>query len=187
MSRTRVQSRPNDAWETTRKKGLYRRLTLRRADGQVYLDRWGIGHDRVGGVLLHRMEAPDPGVDLHDHPWTFVSIVLSGGYTELRAETRWAPMFAANAEVYSTCGRGVENRRRVGSVQRMRLDECHTITKLHGRRCWTLVIKGPRRRKWGSTCPTAISTRRSTTRPFAPNDVTCGATRTLRGRGEEEP
>lgn len=72
----KFQSRPGGAWETTRKRGLYRRLTLRRADGEVYLNRWGIGHDRVGGVLLHRMDAPDPGVDLHDHPWWFVSIIL---------------------------------------------------------------------------------------------------------------
>jgi cellulose synthase/poly-beta-1,6-N-acetylglucosamine synthase-like glycosyltransferase len=84
----KVQSRPNGAWETTRKKGMYRRLTLRRADGRVYLNRWGIGHDRIGGVLLHRMDAPDPGIDLHDHPWWFASLIIKGGYTEARATIR---------------------------------------------------------------------------------------------------
>lgn len=29
------------------------------------------------------------------------------------------------------------------------MTECHTITDLHRRTCWTLVIGGPRRRKWG--------------------------------------
>lgn len=138
---------------TGAKRGLYRRLRLRRADGQVYLNRWGFGHDRLGRVLLHRMDAPDPGMDLHDHPWWFVSIVLWGGYTELRAGTRSAPTFAAFAEKHPTCDRGYEVERRVLSVKTMRLDECHTITDLHRRRCWTLVIGGPRRRPWGFYLP----------------------------------
>lgn len=83
-----MAERVDGTWERSIRKGLYRRLTLRRADGQVYLNRWGVGHDRVGRVLLHKMEAPDPGVDLHDHPWWFVSIVLWGGYTEQRADIR---------------------------------------------------------------------------------------------------
>lgn len=149
----RVQSRPAGAWETTRKRGLYRRLTLRRADGRVYLNRWGFGHDRIGGVLLHRMDAPDPGVDLHDHPWWFASIILWGGYTEQRTDTRDAPMLARIAEAHPTCTRGVVGRRRWLSVKTMRLDECHTITDLTRRTSWSLIIKGPRRRKWGFYLP----------------------------------
>lgn len=133
----KVQLRPAGAWELSRRKGLYRRLTLRRADGRVYLNRWGIGHDRIGGVLLHRMDAPDPGKDLHDHPWWFCSIIVSGGYRELRA-----PIRCPQAKV------GV--LRRPGSVRTMRLDECHIITDLWRRdRSWSLVIKGPRRRGLG--------------------------------------
>lgn len=138
---------------TGAKRGLYRRLRLRRSDGQVYLNRWGFGHDRVGRVLLHRMDAPDPGIDLHDHPWWFVSIVLWGGYTELRASTREAPSLAQIADSYPICERGVEMERRPLSVKTMRLDECHTIVELHRRRCWTLVIGGPRRRSWGFYMP----------------------------------
>jgi len=151
--RRRFQSRPNGAWETTRKSGLYRRLTLRRADGLVYLNRWGLSHDRVGGVLLHKMDAPDPGIDLHDHPWWFVSIILWGGYEEQRANIRNAPTLARIAEDQPPCTRGVPERRRWLSVRVMRLDECHTITELHRRVSWSLVIKGPRRRKWGFYLP----------------------------------
>lgn len=148
--------RLDGTWERSIKKGLYRRLTLRRADGQVYLNRWGLGHDRIGRVLLHKMEAPDPGVDLHDHPWWFVSIVLWGGYTEQRADIREAPMFARIAEKHGKpgCRRGVVDERRPGTARLMRLTECHTITALHRRTCWTLVIGGPRRRKWGFYLPT---------------------------------
>lgn len=150
----KVQSRPNGAWETTRKAGIYRRLTLRRADGEVYLDRWGLSHDRIGGVLIHRMQAPDPGVDLHDHPFWFVTIPLWGGYTEERAQNRDAPGLAVIAERWpETCTRGAEEERRPLRPKVMRLDECHRITKLHRRTVWTLVIKGPRRRSWGFYLP----------------------------------
>lgn len=131
----------------------WRRMRLRRSDGRIYLDRWGFQFDQIGRIFLHRMDAPDPGVDLHDHPWWFASIVLWGGYTELRADTRDAPLFAGMAEKWPTTRRGVEVERRVGSVRTMRLDECHTIVRLHRRRCWTLVIGGPRRRKWGFYMP----------------------------------
>lgn len=140
--------------ETARKPGLWRRLTLRRADGQVYLDRWGVGHDRIGRVLVHKMSAPDPGVDLHDHPWTFVSIVLWGGYDEERADTRDAFRFAEIAlRVGPQAKRGHTVNRRWLSARRLRLDECHRITRLHRRTCWTLVVAGPRRRGWGFYLP----------------------------------
>lgn len=150
---TAVMRRLDGTAETARKRGLWRRMRLRRSDGRVYLDRWGIGHDRIGRVLIHRMEAPDPGVDLHDHPWWFVSLVLWGGYTEQRAQTRDAPVFAGQAARSSFALRGAESERRPGSIRTMRLDECHTITQLRRRTCWTLVIGGPRRRRWGFYLP----------------------------------
>jgi hypothetical protein len=141
----KVQSRPNDAWETSRKKGIYRRLTLRRSDGRVYLNRWGLGHDRVGGILLHRMDAPDPGIDLHDHPWFFVSLILWGGYTEARANVR----LPEEQEWVN---------RWPGSIRTMRLDECHTITALARKHSWSVVINGPRRRIWGFYTPEGYMT-----------------------------
>lgn len=145
---------------------IWRRMTLRRADQAVYLDRWGIGTRRWGGVMLHRMDAEDPGIDLHDHPWTFVSIVLVGGYTEERCLVRDAPEHAKLADqsklqrihlglppMHSVRGE-VEHRNR-WSVRRLRLDECHRITALdEGKRTWTLCIHGPVRRRWGFYLPT---------------------------------
>lgn len=128
----------------SRTKGVYRRLTLRRADGQVYLNRWGFSHDRVGGILLHRMDAPDPGIDLHDHPWWFCSIILWGGYWEKRRTIR---PHLANPGAFTL------ERRLRWSVRTMRLDECHTITALNRRSSWSLVIRGPRVRTWGFYTP----------------------------------
>jgi hypothetical protein len=135
---------------------VLRRLTLRRADGQVYLSRWGLAHDRVGGILLHRMEAPDPGTDLHDHPWWFASLILWGGYDEERADTREAPLLAwigERAGSPDACRRGVLEERRWGSVKVMRLDHCHRVVRLRRATSWSLVVKGPRRRPWGFYLP----------------------------------
>lgn len=126
---------------------IIRRLILRRGDGQVYLERWGISHPRVGGVLLHCMTAPDPGLDLHDHPWSFVTIPVVGSYSEERAQTREAVELADHA-----VGGDVQWVRR-WRPRLMRLDECHRIIALHRETVWTLVINGPRRRTWGFYVP----------------------------------
>lgn len=118
------------------------RFRLRRPDGQVYLERWGLELGRAGrfgGVFLHRMSGPDPGKDLHDHPWWFASFVLWGGYVQRWAETRTPDDFSVG-------------RRRRWTWKSLPLDVCHTITKVEGT-TWTLVIHGPRRRDWGFYTP----------------------------------
>jgi len=137
------------------------RLRLRRADGRICLDRWGIEHKRLGGIFLHRMDGPDPGVDLNDHPWSFVSIILRGGYTEQRADTRDAVRFAQIAEPFETepiehygaPPRGLSVHRRPGTARVMRLDEAHRITHLPNGSSWSLIIHGPTRRRWGFYLP----------------------------------
>lgn len=121
---------------------VYRRLTLRDGDDQVFLDRWGFGVRRLGTIYLHRMEAPDPGVDLHDHPWSFVTIVLKGGYVEQRESIRDDDTPKIKFE-----------HRRPLRPRLMRLDECHTIARLLGKVSWSLVITGPVRRSWGFYTP----------------------------------
>lgn len=118
--------------------------------------RWGFTLDPIGGMYLHRFDAPDPGLDLHDHPWSFVSILLWGSYTEERAPIRQAAIYARLAEEFPrSCTRGVTERRRWLSVRTLRLDECHRVTDLHGRGpVWTLILRGPRRRQWGFYIPT---------------------------------
>lgn len=64
----------------------WRSLDLLTPDGRTFLRRRGIEHPRFGGVLVHRLDAPDPGLDLHDHPWEFVTLVLRGVYVEEAVE-----------------------------------------------------------------------------------------------------
>lgn len=129
------------------------RMRLRRSDGRVFLERWGFEIERLGGVFLHRMTAPDPGIDLHDHPWWFVTFPLAG-YTEQRAMTREAPDLAAIAKTYpDTCTQGAVQKVRRWRPRLMRLDECHRITDLDRPVTWTIVIHGPHRRRWGFYLP----------------------------------
>lgn len=144
------------------------RLRLTRADGRIYLDRWGIERKWLGGIFLHKMEGPDPGIDLHDHPWSFISMPVVGGYIEERLETRRAVDWARNAEAIDQrdaatflevtgspgrAQRGVPDVRHRFRWRRMRLDECHRITELTAPVVWTLVVHGPSRRRWGFYLP----------------------------------
>lgn len=110
------------------------RMTLRRADGRVYLDRWGFEWKALGGIFLHHMTAPDPGYDLHNHPWSFLSLVLKGGYSEDYSENhsvrlqRWKPW-----SIHFFPRRG---RHRVVSLR-------------DGKSSWSIIIHGPNTREWG--------------------------------------
>jgi hypothetical protein len=140
------------------------RMRLRRDDGQVYLNRWGFEHDRIGGVFLHKMEAPDPGLDLHDHPWRFLSFILKGGYTEERRLVDDACLYAELAESIDATTvdlrkvpwpRGHVSRRRRFSFKWLYLNECHRITHLPKGVSWSIILHGPKRKdrpagaKWG--------------------------------------
>lgn len=131
-----------------RDKRLRRRLTLPH-DGRPFLERWGFVQDRIGGIYLHHIAGPDPGLDLHDHPWWFCSIVLTGGgYTERRISIREALDAAAKGR---RARPGLTARRR-WSIRVTRLDVAHRIVSVDPG-TWTLVLRGPTRREWGFYLP----------------------------------
>ena len=91
-----------------------------------YMLRWVIQHP-LGTVRLHVIRRPDEDPDMHDHPWSFVSLLLWGTYDEERPagtrEVRWVNVCKA--------------------------DGLHRIVKLHRPSVVTLVFTGPRVRNWG--------------------------------------
>lgn len=105
-------------------------------NGREFLKRWRLVQTPWFSIFLHRMQVPDPGIDLHDHPWAFKSLVLVGGYVERWADTRrpWS-----------------QSKRHRGrwSLGGIRLDQSHSIDTLDRDPTWTLVITGPTRRRWG--------------------------------------
>lgn len=86
-----------------------------------------------GHVFLHHMERADLDRDLHDHPWSFVSVILKGGYCEyVRSGDAIRPVF-----------------NRPGRVVIRGAEHLHRVSFLPSGECWTLVFTGPKRRKWG--------------------------------------
>lgn len=144
-------------------------------DGRTFLRRRGVEHARVGGILIHRIDAPDPGLDLHDHPWPFVSIVLRGGYREDYAQVLgreepgdWCYCPGCGCAVCShdplgcryhpTCtnpglGPLAERTWRRWSVHRMPLGVAHQILSVEPGTV-TLVLRRPKVQAWGFFLPT---------------------------------
>lgn len=73
---------------------------------------------------------PDDDKHLHSHPWSFISLVLFGSYTE---------------ELY---GSGL-NKRRPGNIAFRVAQQYHKIHTLHSKKVYTLNIMWGRQETWG--------------------------------------
>lgn len=100
---------------------------------RTYLSRLRIVQTPWCALYLHRMDTPDSRPTLHDHPWSFVSFVLRGGYVEQRLNLKT---------------RAVERKHR-RRLNVMRRDDAHYIERLDRTPTWTLLFVGARRRTWG--------------------------------------
>jgi hypothetical protein len=63
---------------------LDRETILNRESGTRLMDRWTLLRTPWGNLCVHVFHTSDEGRDLHDHPWAFTSLILFGGYTEVR-------------------------------------------------------------------------------------------------------
>jgi len=98
-----------------------------------YLVRWRLIQTPWFALYLHKILTADVPV-YHDHPWSFFSIVLRGGYYEWRINKH-------NPEY--------DIVRHIKHVNIMRRDDAHYIQVLDRTPTWTLLLVGTRRRKWG--------------------------------------
>lgn len=100
--------------------------------GSVYLTRLHLVQTPWCSVMLHWLRRSDPHPDLHDHPVGFVSLVLRGGYWEVRPGGEY---------------------RYVRWLQRKRPTDAHRITRVDKAPAVTLVFAGPVVRAWGFHAP----------------------------------
>lgn len=92
----------------------------------VYMHRWTLA-TRFGSVRFHHILRSDADRHLHDHPFSFITFLLSNGYVEhLQDRPRWRPRF-------SVLWRPAEMLHRLELIEPV----------------WTFVITGPVRREWG--------------------------------------
>lgn len=99
---------------------------IRDRAGGVYMERWYLGEDR--SVRFHHILRSDPDRDLHDHPWDFTSLLLSGSYVEVS---------------------GAGERLFVAPVVLVRSAEFAHRLILEDGPVWSYVVTGPVRRRWG--------------------------------------
>lgn len=98
-----------------------------------YLTRLRIVQTPAFGIYLHKIKRPDKDQGIHDHPWSFVSIILLGSYYELRRN----PV---------TMEKEVKFHRWLNVVRK---HDQHRILRLTRPTVWSLMLVGRRYRTWG--------------------------------------
>ncbi|MBK3798669.1 hypothetical protein GAY33_05385 [Azospirillum brasilense] len=107
--------------------------TFHGSDGTPYLTRRELLRVGEYRVYLHRFHRADGDPEFHDHPWSFVTLILRGGYVE--EELTFSGM--------------VRRAMRPGCIGFRRVGRVHRIAELLGKgETWTVIIAGPKRRDW---------------------------------------
>jgi hypothetical protein len=106
-------------------------------EGKLYLRRYYLSPRHWKAKLfLHHIVLPDSGRDVHSHPWSFKSLILSGGYRELVV---WPThRILQNLEIVHTAGTLLSNP--ASHVHRILSVKPNT---------WTLVLAGKAVNVWG--------------------------------------
>lgn len=105
-------------------------------EGELHFQRWRIFSSPLFNIYVHKILKADEDAHDHTHPWSFVSIILSGGYIESGNYKTWY-----NASIYKFCKRW--------SINYKKYNDCHRVRKLFKSPTYTLVFTGPRKPTWG--------------------------------------
>lgn len=98
-------------------------------------------------VRLHRIVRKDQDRHLHNHPWNARTLILAGGYTEVRKERDDEYM-----EFMRPMGSLLRTRlgtMNAGQTSLIRHDDFHRIDRVHAGGCWTLFITWGYSQGWG--------------------------------------
>jgi hypothetical protein len=108
-----------------------------------YMRRW-IARTRFGTLRLHNILKSDEGRDFHDHPFSFVSLILKGGYIEHRpgCECRAGEFYEGQPVTSRACASYT-----APALVCRRAEDMHRLELIGS--AWTLVVSGPYRREWG--------------------------------------
>jgi hypothetical protein len=119
-----------------------RRVVMDRVNNEPYLERYYLFlKDRDNfpfNIFLHKFLKSDPD-DVHDHPWSYATLILKGGYWE------WVPQFNSKGE---RCGE-IAHWRRPGHFRVSKANSYHRIELDPAITCWTLFMPGRKQREWG--------------------------------------
>ena len=102
--------------------------------GVVHFRRYRLLSTPWFNIYIHNILKSDEDSDMHDHPFDFTSVILSGAYYENFATP---PEFEINSKAYYA-----------GDVIEHKAEDVHKITLL-SKEVWTLVFTSGRNRMWG--------------------------------------
>lgn len=95
--------------------------------------RWTLGRPFGCKVMLHHFLPNGDDPEPHDHPWTFWTLILGGGYVD--------------EQHYPDGSVGLEPMFR-GRIRRRTAEHMHrTLVNPNG--CWSIVVSMPASRDWG--------------------------------------
>ena len=119
-----------------------KRIVMDRVNNEPYLERYYLFlKDRKNfpfNIFLHKFLKSDPD-DVHDHPWSYATFILKGGYYE------WIPQF--NQDGTLSCE--IRKWRGPGHFRICKPSSYHRIELKEGVTPWTLFMPGPQQRDWG--------------------------------------
>lgn len=117
----------------------FEKSILQRSDiyfgGSRYMRRWLFGSTNSWGIRIHCIERSDADRELHDHPFWFVSFILSGGYYEHTPDGR-RTWYGPGSIVF----------RSADTLHRLELAQ-ESVARYTP--AWTFVIRGRYARLWG--------------------------------------
>jgi hypothetical protein len=117
---------------------LFKSKTIVNCAREPYLKRWYLFRCRALGIFLHRFFRSDEERALHDHPWSFITVILWRGYIE-HCEQQCA-----------VCGyHQVAKRRWPLTIHFRHAEWRHRVELIGGKPSWTLVFRFRERRDWG--------------------------------------
>lgn len=107
---------------------------------------WGVLH-------VHVFHASDAARDLHDHPWRFISLILWGGYTEVRPvrNIRVMVLDPKYADQFRPSRAEVQEQVWIqpGTLRRLPARWAHRVVIAEGAKAFTLIWTFPHERSWG--------------------------------------
>jgi len=119
-----------------------KRVIMDRVDNEPYLERYyplfNTRYHTGFNIYIHKFLKGDPD-DVHDHPWSYATFILAGGYYE------WIPQF--NPDGTKSCE--IRKWRGPGHFRICRPNSYHRVELKPGVTAWTLFMPGPHKRQWG--------------------------------------
>ncbi len=118
-------------------------------NGELYLSRLTLFKTPWFSVKLHWIHKADPDRDLHDHPWSFRSLVLRGWYKELECKKPdlRGKLIEGNSPISANRYTPVRERL-VRWFNYKDTRGAHRITEVSPK-LLTLVLTGPKTKSWG--------------------------------------